>query len=242
MKICLFIMLDGDFVMPFSVFMKSLLANNKWFKYEIVMLDVGLSAKKKRECLSYYKNIRFIEPSEHLYKGVNFSKTHDKLKKTYYFLEAFSLYEYDRVVSMDVDMIVQGDISEVFDCDADIAGCRAYGRGNDSFADGINAGVFVINERYLNKETYLELIKLSERGFSMPEQKTMNIYFKHKWHYLDKIYNVEKRMLVTRRHKDILENAIVLHYVGAKPWDKDKGKNELHYGELEKIWWEWYYK
>ena len=169
------------------------------------------------------------------------SNTADRLKVTFYKLDTFSLYEYDRVVFIDVDTVVLGDLSELFNCPAPIAAVKGYSEKTDSLRADVNAGVFVVNHQYLNEQTYNALLEIEKKGFSMPEQKTMNIYFSGKMAYFNKSYNVEKRMEHTKNFKHILEKAKIIHYIAGKPWDEndpEKGK----YPKMETIWREWYGK
>lgn len=244
MRIALVTMIDDNFVIGYEAFMTSLLINNPWFNYDMVIIDLGLSEASKATIAKYYQNVKYLEPKRGNYRGVNFSATAPSLQNTYYKLEIFRLYEYDRVVFMDMDMVVDGDIMELFSCDAPFAAVQGYDSKNDALRADINSGVFVVNKAYLNPDTYAQLIKISERGFSMPDQKAINIYFKGKIHHLPKVYNVEKRMLHTIKFRDVLQNAKVIHFVATNPWDDHSTKNEIEnsYAAIEAKWFEYYHK
>ncbi len=240
MRIGLFTLLDDNFVTGYVAFMKSLLHYNPWFEHDLVILDVGLSNVGKDFVAKHYERVRFVKPNKRRYSDVDMSKTVDKLKATYYTLDAFIQTDFDRIVQFDMDMVVLGDISAVFECGAPIAACRAYNSKHDFLGDGCNAGLFVVNKPYLNEKTYADLLAIARRGHSMPEQKTMNIHFDGKWHWLPKIYNVEKRMMTTKKYKEVLENARVLHFVAEKPWQNKTNAREASYEPLEKLWWKEY--
>lgn len=240
-KTALVTLIDNDFVIGFVGFIKSFLYFNKWFGLDIVVLDAGVSSENKHYMRSFYPKIIFERIDKKAYSDVRMDKTDPKLRKTYYTLDAFRLIQYERVVFMDMDIIIQGDIKELFECKYDFAACKSYNAKLDLMNETINSGVFVINSKYLDVGVYRDLIKIARRGFSMPDQKTINIYFKDKMKFLPKKYNVEKRMLHTEKHKDVLEDAVCLHYVATKPWQPNKpNEEEKKFQQLENLWWKWY--
>ena len=161
------------------------------------------------------------------------------MQKTYFTLDIFTYTDYDRIVFLDVDMVIDGDVSELFACKEGISACRTYAFQDDRICDNMNAGVFVINIKKLGLNTYRELLRIVRRGFSMPEQRAMNIYFNGKISWLPKKYNVEKRMQHTEKHKHILEEAVIIHYVATKPHEEKPNDLEASYEEIERIWWDY---
>lgn len=241
----MFTILDDKFLVGYKVFMKSFLHFNPWFDLDFVILDNGLSPNSKSEMKKMYSKLVFKRPNYDKYKKVDFSKTHNKLKATYFYLDAFAQYEYDKVVSVDVDMVVLDSMKTVFHdtCDG-ITGCKAYNRRKDRLVNDINAGLFVVGKKFLNEKTYDDLLEIAKSGHTMPEQKTMNMYFKGRYNYLNKRFNIEKRMLHSKKYPHVLENPAVIHYVAIKPWEDHSRvpKLEQQYGDLERHWWKWYKK
>lgn len=241
MKIALCSLMDDNFVIGFKVFIKSLLKHNPWFDYDYVILDNDISDESKEEMNKCYDKLIFRKIKKERYEQVDMSRTADKLKATYYTLDVFSIAEYDRIVFMDVDMLVLDDLSEVFNCGYPFAACKAYNSGQDITRNDINSGLFVINEKYLNKVVYNDLLRIARRGFSMPDQKVLNRYFINQIHFLDKRYNVEKRMYHTKQFKKIKDNPAVIHYVATKPWEPNKPNEiEASFSEWENLWMEYY--
>ena len=240
MKICMFTSLNDSIMITFEPFIKSFLHNNQWFDLDFVILDLGVSPANRERCLRLYPKCKFILPQKENYKYVNWMATHEKLRPTYFKLDMFSL-DYDRVVSIDIDMIVQGDMKEVFDCDKPIAGCKGYIQKKDRLGSGINTGLVVINKEFLNDTTYKRVLEVARPGHRMPDQTTINSYFKNRIHYLDKKYNCEKRIWRSDKYdfNDFKNKMVVIHYVGFKPWEKNKPEMDLGYNELEAVWWEW---
>lgn len=241
-KIGLFTMIDDDFMIGFRVFWKSFIEHNKWFNFDFLILDSGLSEESKKELQETYEKIKIIQVKKENYLKINMSVTSDILKKTYWKLDIFSHDEYDRLVFLDMDILVRGDIREIFQFTGQIAGCQAYRPRSDRLTQEINSGVFVINKPAISHETYIAILDFTKKGFTMPDQAAINQFFRRK-KYLPKVYNVEKRMLHTKRHKETLNNAKIIHYVASKPWQKIKpNAREKTYRELENLWLEYYKK
>ena len=242
MKIAMFTILSRDFIIGYKIFMKSFLYNNPWFDLDLIILDIDLIEEHRTVCRNVYPNIIFRKPNYAVYRETNFSNTHPKLQNTFYFLDAFCQYDYDKIISVDVDMIVLGSLLPVFmDTGDGISGCKGYSRRKDRIVNQMNAGLFVIGKEFLNEKTYMDLIEISKAGFSMPEQKTMNIYFDGRIDWIPKVYNCEKRMINTRKYRKLLSGMVVLHFVGLKPWQNHSGctPNEKGYEVYENMWWSW---
>jgi lipopolysaccharide biosynthesis glycosyltransferase len=231
-------MLNRDFIIGYKVMISSLLDKNQWFDHEVVILDLDLTPSDKTDILDLYENTTFIKPKIKNYSRVNFERTAEKLRATYYKLDVFRL-DYDRIVFIDSDVVVVGDLSELFNCSLDFAAVKGYNARLDEMRADINSGVFVVNKRFLNDETYTALVQMAEHGHSMPDQKVINSYFKGQIAYFNKGFNVEKRMISTVRFRKVLENMRIIHYVASKPWMEDR---EEGFDELEKYWFEAYEK
>jgi lipopolysaccharide biosynthesis glycosyltransferase len=242
MNIALCTMIDDNFKIGFDVFWKSFIKNNSWFNHDLVIIDVGLSDASKTDIRQKYSKVVFKKPDKKNYCNVNLNKTHKKLQKTYYTLDVFSYTEYDRIVFIDSDVLILGDLECIFDCTDRIAGAKAYNTKLDQLGDRINSGVFVINKPVIGDRIYKKLLRIAQRGHSMPDQRTINCCFKDEMCFINKSFNVEKRMLHTKKYKHVLENAKVIHYVAKKPWEDGKDFNEIEnsYSELEKMWWDCY--
>lgn len=240
MKSCMFAIMDQNFMPGYRVFMYSFLKHNTWFDWDFIITDVGLTEDNKSEIKSIYSKVIFRKPNYKDYEGTNFNATHPRLRNTYYFLDVFSLRGYNKIVSVDVDMVVLGDLSPVFidSNNKGMSGARGYNSGKDKLSNDVNVGLFVVGSDFINEKTYRDLLAIAKNGHSMPEQKTMNIYFKGRWHYFDKKYNLEKRILHTKKYKHLLKDPVVIHYVATKPWQDHKNvpARELTYKPWENLW------
>lgn len=241
MKIALCTLMDDGFFIGFVGFWKSFIHHNPWFKYDFVVLDNGISEDNKETMKEMCPTIKFRKIRKNNYRNTKFSKTHERLQATYYTLDVFSLYEYDRIVFLDMDITVLGDIKELFESKDPIRGCKAYIPRSDYLETFINSGVFTINSDVINKQTYVALLRKSERGYTMPDQKIINGFFRDKITYFNKSFNVEKRMMHSEKYKHVFDNAKILHWVASKPWeDVKENQKEYEFLELEKVWWKYY--
>jgi lipopolysaccharide biosynthesis glycosyltransferase len=239
MNTSLVTLLNEDFVIGFNVLLNSLLRHNPWFNHPIIILDDGLTNPTKEKLLSRYDKILFQDIEKKNYKDFNFSVTAPKLRSTYYKLDAFNIKGFDRIVFIDSDCLILGNIESLFAQTEQFCAVKGYDPGTDILRRDINSGVFVANEECLTEEVYQELLRVARSGHKMPDQATLNIYFKNRITFLDKTFNVEKRMLYTTKFKQALTNAKILHYVGEKPWQKKTTVREEQYKSLERKWFEY---
>lgn len=236
---CLTTLLDDRFVIGAKVFLKSLIRHNPWFEDDFVVIDLGLRARSKIELEKFYHKIKYVEVKRDKYKGVNFKVTDPRIRNTYYTLDVFTL-NYDKIIFMDMDIVVLDDIQKLFnDYNGPFFAARAYSRAGDKLDNRINSGVFVSCLNDLPSDAYEHMIRISRPGHVLPDQTVINRYFKS-MQYIDKIYNVEKRMAYTKNCKREWMMKRCLHYVGSKPWQSVKANSEeKKYLGVEKIWWKY---
>lgn len=240
MKIALVSMMDDNFIPGFVGFYESVNQNSPAIlQYEWVFIDVGISVQNKELMKMYKPDIKFVFPKKENYKKINFKKTSPKLQNTYYKLDIIGMTEYDRIVFIDMDVLVLGDISYLFQIDDPIAGVSCYSAGGDQLRSEINTGVVVINKPFINEEYYKNILRLSQQGFSMPDQKAINKFFRGKIKILPKEYNMEKRIINSKRWN--WREAKILHFVSRKPWSKGKPSgNNVGFEVMENLWWQYY--
>jgi len=240
------VLLSREMIIGFNVLMHSLLKYNKWLcekKYDIIIFDDNLKLTDRISIVTKFFecNILFVDVMKNNYLNVKRQGTNERLVKTYYKLEMFrKVGDYERIVFMDVDMVITGDISELFTMPVEyIAGVKGYHPKEDRLHDYINSGVLVVSKNCINDKVYNDLLKMAcdiER--KLPDQEIINEYFKGKINFLPKIYNVEKRMEGTNNFKDVLEDKRIVHYVNYKPWENHK-ENEK-YPAMISLWLDYY--
>jgi len=233
-KIAFFTSLSDKFFIGFETFMKSLLKHNKWFNNDFIILDIGLSDTAKEKILNLYSNVIFETPKFNNYKYVN-----TKSPTYLYKFEAFSYIKYDRIITIDTDMLVIGNISKLLTIPCNFGAVQAYDAKTDTLNKEkyFDTGLTIIDKQYLNKSTYENLLELTILDRKMSEQNILNNYFKNKVTLLPKKYNYEKVLHFSINFKIPLNKVKILHYVSYKPWEKNKPTQELKFKEIENLWW-----
>jgi lipopolysaccharide biosynthesis glycosyltransferase len=146
--------------------------------------------------------------------------------------------KYDQVLYLDADMLIRGNIMELFDLKQNgVYVTPALTIYEPTILSGeFNGGFLFINKMGFNNMKK-ELIDtgLSMNTLTLLDQPIMNEYFQDKVIYLSLNYNCGKRAFpdtnMGRFNKDIK----IIHYVGAKPWNEKFGF-ELNYSKLEELW------
>lgn len=233
---CLFISLTDEYVNAFRVFIHSFLKHNLWFDGDIVIMNINLTEDNLTYVKSlYYKSI-IVEPEFKNYIDVNISKlSNSNFINNYYKLDIFTYTKYSKIVSMDCDMLIQGDLSDLFN--------KSYGFGavpmypNWTTNRRFNGGLIVLDSGVNNLENYKKALMNCRKPHAFAEQDVLNNIFPN-FTRIDKTYNSEKRMLKSKDKIDveIVNNAKVIHYVGGKPWTLNKRGVDLGFDVLENKW------
>ena len=159
-RIALYTVFNDNFLECGLNMIYSFLQNNKWFDGDIIVLcDDTLSEYSKSECRKMYYKVSFVTPDIEVYSkifdnagGIALSRD---LLNCYYKVEMLK-NEYDRRVYLDSDVIVKGDISELFDCSKD--GNMVVPDFNDDYGVYFNAGVMSLHSDSIPNELYNEAV------------------------------------------------------------------------------------
>ncbi len=241
-EIPIFFSTDDNYIPYLDVAISSLIANaSKEFTYRIVVLHTGLNQENinlvnRNECDNFI--IDFVDISRDV------ENIKDKFKNvyhfsivTYYRLFIASLFpQYDKILYIDCDLIVLGDISKLYHTDLEdniLGGVidqfvstteefrlyaeRAVGVNPDTY---INAGVLVINLAEFRKqkieEKFVDLITSYDFDLLDPDQAYLNFLCKDKIHLLQNGWNKAPTPLPCDGKKQIV------HYnLYKKPWQYD---------------------
>lgn len=129
---------------------------------------------------------------------------------------------YDKVLQLDVDTLVVGNIEDLWDIDMTDMAIAAVPDVINPFpekcASYVNAGVMLCNLK-LWRETGLDdkmLKEINSVKHLWPNQDVINIFCEGKKHLLDCIYND----IITKRRRF---SPKILHYAGLKEWWKPGG-------------------
>ena len=233
---------DNAYLIPLETTIKSVLYHNKDVGFYILNNDIApewfkLLGKKMEVVNSTIKNI-YID--KEIFEGY---KTGPHINyATYFRFFAPEVVDADRILYIDSDLIVTGDLSPLFEIDF-----QGYSIGavDDYYAyegrtSGFNAGVLLMNvakwKEYSIVNNLLELAAEKHSIVHLADQSILNIYFENNWLELDKTYNymvgVDISNLIQKYER--LEDSlpVVVHFASHdKPW------NTYSISRLRELWW-----
>lgn len=238
-------LMDDNFFPGFKIFFLSLLKHNPDFDYDFYFFDNGLSPPVKKDMVEIYKNIKFYPIEKELYE-IPEGSTVDRLAATYYKLEIFNpnfLKGKDRVIFIDMDILIQGSIQGLVNSNLKkkpLGACKQFAINKDELIEEINSGVMVLDPKALKEGVFENLLERVKKGAYLPDQEIINREFLDNGliTYLPKMYNVEKRMMHSKKYAEVYDSTICLHYVNTKPWE-EKAKTEKEFYEVYEKWWEY---
>jgi len=247
-EIPIFFSTDDNYIPYLDVAISSLLENaSREYEYRIMILNTGLSADNVNKILQNERegvSIDFVDISDEVERiRARLKDVYHFSVVTYYRLFIASLFpKYDKVLYLDCDIVVLGDVSELFNIDLgqNILGAAPEGfvRSTREFRlyaekalgvdpDGyVNAGVLLMNLAEFRKnrieQKFIELI--SEYDFDLldPDQAYLNHLCLGKIHVLPSSWNKEPMPHVMEGKKNIVHFALY-----KKPWQYD----DVLYGE-----------
>ena len=219
-----------------AVSITSLLENNASYNVVVHILhsDLGRAAIARLKMFeTRYKNakIQFHKIDDSRFEKFGLTIGHIT-KETYFrYMIADVLPNISRVLYLDGDTIVNGDISELFDTDLTNYYCagvsdiyiESVGYKKTLGLDGlyINAGVILFNLDEMRRTNIAEkLFKLTaENNFKYQDQDAINVAFNGKIKELDCVYNFKRNH--QKAFPEKVPSAKIVHYVGPnKPWRK----------------------
>ena len=151
----------------------------------------------------------------------------------------------DKVLYLDSDLIVTGDLTDLFELDL---GENYLGAARSCFGAGVgfNAGVLLINNKKWRSENIRQkLIELTEKeheNVKEGDQSILNMLFKDQYSLLEDKYNFQIGFdagAAEKNHAFIFEIPLtplpkILHYISPdKPW------KQFSVGRLREEWWKY---
>ena len=254
-EIPVFFSTDDNYIPYLDVAVSSLIANaSKKYMYRIIVLNTGLNpesvSKVKQNERPGFK-IDFIDISEEVENiKTRLKDVYHFSVVTYYRLFIASLFpEYDKVLYLDCDLVVLGDVSELYNVDLkdNILGAapeqfvqntkefrlyaeKALGVDPDGY---VNAGVLVMNLKEFRanriEDKFVKLITEYEFDLLDPDQAYLNYLCLGKILVLPNGWNKEPMPLFLEGEKNIVHYALY-----KKPWQYDDvidGEHFWHYAE-----------
>ena len=241
-EIPVFFSSDDNYIPYLDVAIASLIDNaSKEYTYRIIILNTGISheniAKIKQNERAGF-SIEFLDISTALaHVRTYFKNVYHFSIVTYYRLFISSLFpQYDKIVYLDCDLVVLGDISELYNTelgeniiaavpDQNIKSVDAFKRyieiaisvDPDKY---INAGVLLINlDAFRKNEIEKKLVRLMTAfNFDLvdPDQAYINYLCKNKIHFLPNGWNKIPTDIPCEGKKNIVHYALY-----KKPWQYD---------------------
>ena len=240
---------DNNYAPYCAVMLQSLVKTNPNLELCVHILTNDISSEYKDKISSILNSNRkgciFHCVDETRLEGVKFRKANPLSKSAYYRILLSSLLPtIDCVLYLDVDILINGDISPLFSLDMKeygVAACRDSLRSpicddhraqlNLSYSDSyFNSGVMLINLDYWrNNSVEDKLIEFSRRDryVYFHDQDALNYVFKHKWYQMHPKYNYlnlsfyDKRMFANDKDEtEYINNPVVIHFASNvhKPW------------------------
>lgn len=249
--------LNDGYVDYCCVSIVSLLENNKE-KIQIHILTDELTelSKKKLKYITdkYNAQLLIYKVDDSKIEGQNMTWS----KYAWYRLQAHELirHEVKKILYLDVDTIVDGDLSEIFATNLDSRAIGAvpdvrtifdssYKRvGYDKSKGYFCSGVMLMNLDYFRQfgisDKVLQFAKDNPERINFPDQDALNYVCQDIKIELPLKYDIllpyfdNKRFMSTYRKevKESLEDPRIIHYAGCNPW---KYESEHHYFE-DKFW------
>lgn len=241
-EIPIFFSTDDNYIPYLDVAIASLIANaSKDYNYRITVLNTGLCAEnvakvKLNECEGF--SIDFVDISERVEDiKSHFKNVYHFSIVSYYRLFIASLFpQYDKIVYLDCDLVVLGDISKLYNTPLEdkilAAAPEQYIRSTVEFRryakicigvspeEYINSGVLVINlKEFRNnriEEKFTELITKYNFDLLDPDQAYLNYLCKNKIYMLQNGWNKEPTTAICEGDKNIVHYALY-----KKPWQYD---------------------
>ena len=241
-EIPIFFSTDDNYIPYLDIAIASLLSNaSSDYDYKITVLNTGVSQESVRLIKRHERSgvgIDFVDISQRLHSIKSRLKNvyHFSLV-TYYRLFIASLFlQYDKIIYLDCDLVVLGDVSELYrvELGENILGAapeefvqntrefRMYAKealGVDP--DGyVNAGVLLMNLKEFRKcrieDKFIHLIREYDFDLLDPDQAYLNYLCQGKIHVLANGWNKEPMPIACEGKKNIVHYALY-----KKPWQYD---------------------
>ena len=180
-----------------------------------------------------------------------------KVKSTAMFTRLFApklIEEIDRVIYMDIDTIVDGDLTDLYNWGTGNRGLAAsWDTGspyleqmcaNGKYIDGeciipyannqkaFNSGVLVMDFNKLRENNIFEFTMDCLRKQYMTDQAILNLYCQGNFVELPLIYNYPANGS-NDEWEAIKPNAVIYHWYGKKPWNRQARHNQAKYDQYD---------
>jgi lipopolysaccharide biosynthesis glycosyltransferase len=234
---------NKDYLIGFEVMLKSLIDNNPRVVREdipFLIISNDLTSEDLIVSRKIHNNISLKRYDTSKYVEIEEMKKKQMAFGDYTKYEIFSVEGVDKIIFLDSDIVILGNIDKLIDSEYE------FGAVRELYIDQYNTGVMVISKKYLNQKTTENLINLT-KIYGITEhldQDIINFYFND----IIKSFPIEYNYLKIYS-KEIFQNTglpkyiKILHFIVKKPW-QNKPLVFLEEGTIwqEKYWFEYYSK
>ncbi len=239
-----------NFLEPLIVMGTSLAVNNKNNKivFNIFHEDfTNEDIEKVREKLERYQGLelKFFFVTKKMVEGLPLAQ-HFRLATYFRVLSPMILEDLDKLLYLDTDMIIDGDIRELWEIDIDnfiLAAVREEAVGELEKRLNLpvnykyfNAGTVLLNLKKIREkkifEKVLEYLKDNSNEMLYLDQDALNALIYQDWLEIDEKWNYHNTFVLKRLEKlknVLIDEPIIIHYTGPlKPWHSES-KHVLKY-------------
>lgn len=243
-KIPVVLISDDNFIMPTCVAITSLIVNKApETEYDIYIIMAECSDEsyaKIQELNELGTRVNLVRASLDEYRDIK-QLAHISIACLLKFDVSELVPDYDKLLYLDGDIIVRGDLSELYNTelgDSYAAGVKELGNITEETGN-VNAGIMLFNAKRIRDEKLnikMREIRRSLGDRSSMDQQTYNIATGKNYRYVDIRYNcVPPRILAMQPGdvakinelygsnysslQDVIDKAVIIHYAsGEKPW------------------------
>ena len=212
-EVCACSVCDNNYVPGLIILIESILEYNNWFNlpfYIFMDSDKKINQKNQQLLLKIYPHFYFLDLEES-FREIKIKNLQNirfnRFSQTYLGLSAFKLTDYKKVLSLDTDILCQGDFKilisnqvegdfiAVSDSQRPLKVIEYFRKQNKtkSFISiestkkpyQVNTGVYVLHEKLISTEVFEELFHLAKDGVTNGEQlggdqEVINYYLEQK--------------------------------------------------------------
>ena len=260
--------LDDNYAKYTYVMLYSLFTNNEDAEIYVYLLQNSLTEESiqnlEKLCDTYRNHLCLLDVNEDT-MDQRLLQTDNWTMETCYRLQLFDILpsEVDRLLYLDVDMVINQSVSELYQMDMGdkkIAAVHDSKMRDENIVNSVNEyrddAIVSLRERdaYFNagmllfdvsklrqKYSYERYISEAEKiGFRLfaPDQDLLNLLHHDEVVWVDGLrYNFFPGIRIDEGfcYEEMKEDVAIIHFIGKKPWS---GGNHIHHC-LEKIWWDY---
>ncbi len=226
---------DNNYAQHLVVTLASVLANND-DKLHVYVLDGGISDENKQKILSLKKDydfeIEFIQIDKSMFDKCPVGKKNHVTLATYYrLLLAEICPNVDKILYLDVDLVIRSSLRELFEIDmtgkyfAGVSDCEEHVNASRlGLKKYCNAGVILLNLQKWREdnitEKFFQWISENEDKIILHDQDIINCVLQDGMLKVDNVWNVQvSKYDTSKEFVKLLPQAKIIHYVGKhKPW------------------------